>query len=66
MADLGFSCAEFAEDFCDRARLDAAGQEGVELFGARGDGDEFGATLVHFGGGGEAHRHDFGGCKVEK
>ena len=62
VADLGFPCAEFAEDFRDGAGFDAAGEEGVELFGARGDGDELGATLVHFGGGGEAHGHDFGGC----
>ena len=66
MADLRFPCPEFAEYFRDRAGFDAAGEQGVELFGAGGNGDELGATLVHFGGGGEAHGDDFGGCRAEK
>ena len=59
MADLGLSCAEFAEDFGHGAGFDAAGQKGIELFGAGGYGDEFGAALVHFCGGGKAHGDEF-------
>ena len=66
MTDLRFSRPELAEDFCDRAGFDATGEQGVELFGAGGDGDELGAALVHFGSGGEAHGNYFGGCRVEK
>lgn len=39
VADLGFSGAEFAEDFGDGAGFNAAGKEGVELFGASRYGD---------------------------
>lgn len=39
MADLCLSCPEFSEDFSDRARLDAASQQLIKLFGARGQED---------------------------
>lgn len=55
VADLGLSCAELAKDLGNGAGLYTAGEEGVELLGAGGDGDEVGAALVHFCGGGEAH-----------
>ncbi len=61
VAYLRLAGAELAEDLGDAAGFDAAGEKGVELFGAGGDGDEFGAALVHFGGGGEAHGDEFGG-----
>ena len=41
VADLRFPGSELAEDFSNGAGFDAAGKEGVELFGAGGDGDEF-------------------------
>ena len=66
MADLRFSRPEFAEYLCHGARFDAAGEQGVELFGASGDGDELGAALVHFRSSGEAHGDEFGGCRVEE
>ena len=59
MTDLRFSRPELAEDLSHRACFDAAGEQGVELFGAGGDGDELGAALVHFSGGGEAHWDEF-------
>ena len=66
MADLRFPRSELAEYFCHRARFDAAGEEGVELFGASGDGDELGPALVHFRSSGEAHGDKLGGCRVEE
>ena len=66
MANLGFPRPEFAEYFCDGARFNAAGEEGVELFGSGGNGDELGAALVHFRSSGEAHGDKFGSCRVEK
>ena len=38
VADLRLAGAELAKDFGDGAGLDAASKEGVELFGAGGDG----------------------------
>ena len=61
VADLRLAGAELAKDFGDAARFEAAGEEGVELLGARGDGDELGAAGVHFSGGGEAHGDQFRG-----
>ena len=60
VADLGFAGAEFSKDFGDGAGFDAAGEEGVELFGAGCYGDEFGAAEMHFCGCGEAHWDEFG------
>lgn len=60
MADLRFAGAEFTEDFGDGAGFNAAGEEGIELFRASGDGYQFGAPLVHFCGGSETHRDQFG------
>ena len=59
VADLRFPSAELAEDFGYRAGFYAAGEERVELFGACGDGDQFGAAGVHFGCGCEAHGDEF-------
>ena len=66
MADLRFARSELAEYLCYRARFNAAGEQGVELFGAGGYGDELRAALVHFRSGREAHGDEFGGCKVER
>lgn len=66
MADLGFPRSKFPEDFCDGARFDAAREQGIQLLGAGGDGDELGAALVHFCCGGEAHRDEFGGCEADQ
>lgn len=64
VADLRLAGAELAEDLGDAAGFDAAGQKGVELLRAGGDGDELGTALVHFGGGGESHGDEFRGwCK---
>ena len=60
VADLRFARSEFTKDFSDRPGFDAAGQKCIELFGAGGDGDELGTTLMHLGGGGEAHGYKFG------
>ena len=66
VADLGFARSEFAEYLCHRARFDAAGEQGVELLGAGGNGDELRAALVHFCGSCEAHGDEFGGWRVER
>ena len=65
MADLRFARSELAEYLCYRARFDTAGEQGVELFGTGGYGDELGAALVHLCGSREAHGDEFGGCGVE-
>ena len=64
VADLGLAGAEFAEDLGHAAGFDAASEESVELFGAGRDGNELGAALVHFCGGGEAHGDELGGWRL--
>ena len=55
VTDLGFAGTELAKEFGHRTGFDATCEKSVELSGAGGDGDEFGAALVHFCGSGEAH-----------
>lgn len=62
VANLGLSGAEFAKEFGNTAGFDAAREEGVEVLGAGGDGDELGTALVDLGGGSEAHGHELGCC----
>ena len=66
MADLRFPRSELTEYLCYRARFDATGEKGVELFGAGGNGDELRAALVHFCSSREAHGNEFGGWRVER
>lgn len=66
MADLGFPCPELAEYLSHRTRFNATSEQGIELFGSSGYGDELGAALMHFSSSGEAHGDEFGGCIVEK
>ena len=66
VADLGFARSELAEYLGYGARFDAAGEQGVELFGAGGYGDELRAALVHVCGSREAHGDELVGWGVAR
>ena len=62
MADLRLARAELAKELRDRARLDPAAEEGVEVLGAGRDVDELGAAFVDDGCALKAERDDLCRC----
>jgi hypothetical protein len=61
MTQLRLPCAEFSEDLGEAACFHPAAEEGVEVFGARGELDEVFAAFELLGGGQEAHGDEFVG-----
>lgn len=65
MADLCFARSKFAEHFGDRAGLNAAAEQFVQLPRAGRQHHNLGALLVEVGGRVEAHRHQLAGLLDE-
>jgi hypothetical protein len=60
MTNLRLSRSKLSKDFGDASRFEAALQQFVEFLAAGRDLHHVFARLMHFGGGGESHRHQRG------
>ena len=61
-SDRGFSCVLDLSYALVKSRH---GNDGIEVLGSSGDGDELVPASVELGGGGEAHRHQLGGLSKD-
>lgn len=60
VANLSFTRSKLSKKFRDGTSFETAAQQVIQLLGTSGDVDDFLATLVEVGGGGEAHGDEAG------